>query len=190
MVLLTQAYGFLAVFAAGLALRRIERRSTGQSSEEVIAIAQAGVAAEVATDPEKAPAYMVRVLLEFNESLGRIGEVGVVLLLGGMLSTRYLSPDAIWFVPLLLLVIRPVSVWLGLIGSRTSSLQGYLTAWFGIRGIAAIYYVMYAINRGLPAALAQQLTALTLNTVAVSIVVHGISVTPLMNFYKRRTTNP
>lgn len=59
-------------------------------------------------------------------------------------------------------------------------------AWFGIRGIAAIYYLMYAINHGLPLDLAQQLTALTLITVAASIVVHGISVTPLMNFYERR----
>lgn len=185
--LLTHAYGFLSVFAAGLALRRIELRFTGEkASEEVMAITQAGEASEIATNPENAAAYMAQVLLDFNESLGRIGEVGVVLLLGGMLSTRYLSPEALWFVPLLLLVIRPVSIWLGLIGSRTSTLQRYLMAWFGIRGIAAIYYVMYAINHGLPPALAQQLTALTLTTVAVSIVVHGISVTPLMNFYESR----
>lgn len=141
--LLTHAYGFLAVFAAGLALRRIELQSTGEkASEEVMAITQAGEASELATNPENAPAYMAQVLLDFNESLGRIGEVGVVLLIGGMLSTPYLAPEALWFVPLLFLVIRPVSIWLGLIGSRTSSLQRYLIAWFGIRGIAAIYYVM------------------------------------------------
>lgn len=185
--LLTHAYGFLAVFAAGLALRRIELRSTGEKpSEEVIAMTTVGEELEIATDPEKAPAYMAQVLLEFNESLGRIGEVGVVLLIGGMLSTHYLPSEVLWFVPLFLLVIRPVSIWLGLIGSRTSRLQRYLIAWFGIRGIAAIYYLMYAINHGLPPVLAQQLTALTLTTVAVSIVVHGISVTPLMNFYESR----
>lgn len=188
--MLTHAYGFLAVFAAGLALRRIELQSTGEKpSEEVIAMSQTGVDSEIATDSEKAPAYMAQAVLGFNEPLGRIGEVVVVLLLGGMLSTRYLPIEALWFVPLLLLVIRPVSVWLGLIGSRTSRLQRYLMAWFGIRGIAAIYYVMYAINRGLPPALAQQLTALTLTTVVISIVVHGISVTPLMNFYERRISS-
>ena len=189
--LLTHAYGFLAVFAAGIALRRIELRSSGEKpSEEIMAIAQAGVASETATHQDLAPAYMAQALLDFNESLGRIGEVAVVLLVGAMLSGRYLSPEAIWFVPLLLVVIRPVSVWLGLIGSRTTRLQRYLMAWFGIRGIAAIYYVMYAINRGLPPALAQQLTALTLTTVTVSIVVHGISVTPLMNLYERRKSSP
>ena len=46
---------------------------------------------------------------------------------------------------------------------------------------------MYAINQGLPSALAEQIIAITLTLVAVSIVLHGISVTPLMNLYTRRT---
>lgn len=187
MALLTHTYGFLAVFAAGLALRRIERRSTsGKPSAEVKAMSQGGEAAEIATDPEKAPAYMAQAVLGFNEPLGRIGEVAIVLLLGGMLSPRYFSLEALWFVPLLLLVIRPLTVWLGLIGSKTSLLQRSLIAWFGIRGIAAIYYMMYAIHHGLPLSLAQPLTALTLTTVTVSIVVHGISVSPLMHFYRKQ----
>ena len=44
---------------------------------------------------------------------------------------------------------------------------------------------MYAINHGLPDALAAQLTALTLAAVVTSIFVHGISVTPLMTGYER-----
>ena len=190
LALLTHTYGFLAVFAAGLALRRIERRSSGEKpSAEVKAMSQGGEAAEIATDPEKAPAYMAQAVLGFNEPLGRIGEVAVVLLLGGMLSPRYFSIEALWFVPLLLLVIRPVTVWLGLLGSPTSSLQRSLIAWFGIRGIAAIYYMMYAIHQGLPRSLAEPLTALTLTTVTVSIIVHGISVSPLMHFYSKQTAN-
>jgi hypothetical protein len=39
---------------------------------------RAGEAAEVATDPEKAPAYMAQAVLAFNEQLERLGEVGVV----------------------------------------------------------------------------------------------------------------
>ena len=190
LALLTHTYGFLAVFAAGLALRRIERRSSGgKPSAEVKAMSQGGEETEIATDPEKAPAYMAQAVLGFNEPLGRIGEVAVVLLLGGMLSPRYFSIEALWFVPLLLLVIRPVTVWLGLLGSPTSSLQRSLIAWFGIRGIAAIYYMMYAIHQGLPRSLAEPLTALTLTTVTVSIIVHGISVSPLMHFYGKQTAN-
>ena len=47
---------------------------------------------------------------------------------------------------------------------------------------------MYALNHGLPRALANEIIALTLTMVTVSIVLHGISVTPLMNLYLRRKT--
>ncbi|NEQ27281.1 MAG: sodium:proton antiporter [Microcoleus sp. SIO2G3] len=186
--LLVHAYGFLAVFAAGLALRHIELQSTGETPPaEVMAMTRSAAEFEVASDPEAAPAFMAQAVLGFNEPLGRIGEVAIVLLLGSILTPDYLSREALWFVPLLLLVIRPISVGLGLIGSCTSGLQRVLITWFGIRGIAAIYYTMYALDHGLPSELAQPLTALALTTVAASIVVHGISVSPLMNFYSSKT---
>jgi sodium/hydrogen antiporter len=186
MALWAHAYGFLAVFAAGLALRQIERQESGEEApEEIIKAAAFAEHEEVATDPDKAPAYMAQAVLGFNEQLERMGEVGVVLLLGAMLSTKWLIPEALWFVPLLLLVIRPISVGVGLLGSRTSQIQRNLIGWFGIRGIGSMYYLMYAINHGLPPSVAERLTALTFLTIAVSIVVHGISVTPLMNLYTK-----
>ena len=45
---------------------------------------------------------------------------------------------------------------------------------------------MYAVNRGLSPALATHLIAITLTAVTVSIVVHGITVTPLMVWYQKR----
>ncbi len=189
--LLAHSYGFLAVFAAGLALRRIEQRAAeanGGAEEPDAAVAQAaatGKEEEVATKPETAPAYMARAVLGFNEQLERIGEVTVVVLVGGMLSLRDLPPAALWFVPLLFLAIRPAAVVVGLLGSATSWGQRGLISWFGIRGIGSVYYLMYAIEHGLPEDLAQRLVGLTLATVTVSILVHGISVTPLMQRYSR-----
>jgi sodium/hydrogen antiporter len=81
-------------------------------------------------------------------------------------------------------VIRPVSVAMALFGSRISMPQRRLIGWFGIRGIGSIYYLAYAVNHGLNADLAQTLSALTLLVIAVSVVVHGISVTPLMKRYQ------
>jgi NhaP-type Na+/H+ or K+/H+ antiporter len=66
--------------------------------------------------------------------------------------------------------------------------QRTLISWFGIRGVGSIFYLMYAINHGLPDPLAKMLTAITLTTVAASILLHGISVTPLMTLYRRRKT--
>ena len=86
--LLCGTYGFLAVFAAGLALRRVERRRMSENTNEkepsVFVPGQKEV--EVATDPNKAPAAMAEAVLHFNEQLERLGELTVVLLIGAMLS--------------------------------------------------------------------------------------------------------
>ena len=183
--LMAHAYGFLAVFAAGLALRGIEQRASGERApEEVMGSTHSGRAEEVATHPETAPAYMAQAVLGFNEQLERIGEVAVVVLVGVLISTYHLAAEGFWFVPLLFLLIRPVAVGAGLLRSPTSGLQRLLTAWFGIRGIGSVYYLMYAVQHGLPAPLVEQLTRLTLTVVGTSILVHGISVTPLMNRYR------
>ena len=72
-------------------------------------------------------------------------------------------------------------------GARSVSRdQRILISWFGIRGVGSIFYLMYAINHGLPEPLAAKLVAITLTTVAASILLHGFSVTPLMGLYARR----
>jgi NhaP-type Na+/H+ or K+/H+ antiporter len=191
LALLVHAYGFLAVFAAGLALRRVERSETGDRPPETVqAQAGAGAKEEVATDPEAAPAYMAGAVLEFNEQIERIGELAVVVLLGGMLAVVPWPREAVWFVPLLLLVIRPAAVAVGLLGAGASWPQTWLTGWFGIRGVGSVYYLAFALTHGLAEADhagADRLVGLVLLTVATSIVVHGISVTPLMERYARVT---
>jgi NhaP-type Na+/H+ or K+/H+ antiporter len=195
--LLMHTYGFLAVFAAGLALRRIEMQATATQdiAQDKAPLLQPTPGApdqaeQLATDPDQAPAYMAQAVLGFNEQLERIGEVAVVVVVGGLLAASRPPAAAIWFVPLLLLVIRPVSVWLGLLGSHSSGAQRRLIAWFGIRGIGSVYYLAYAVQHGLDPALAERIAALVLTTVAASIVVHGISVTPLMRRYRRERSVP
>jgi NhaP-type Na+/H+ or K+/H+ antiporter len=194
--LLLHTYGFLAVFAAGLALRRIEMQSTAERDAEAPTAdlpppdGTPKQAERLATDPEHAPAYMAQAVLGFNEQLERIGEVAVVVLVGGIISANRVPADVLWLAPLLFLLIRPVSVWIGVLGSRSSGPQRRLLAWFGIRGIGSVYYLAYAAQHGLDPALAQRLSALVLSLVAVSIVVHGISVTPLMRRYRREQAAP
>jgi NhaP-type Na+/H+ or K+/H+ antiporter len=205
---LVLGYGFLAVFAAGVALRRLEQRASaapaaGGSPRPAAAAARrsraTAVAAEahadpdvshadrVATDEEHAPAFMAHAMLSFNEQIERIGEVAAVVAIG-MLLWAVDWREASWlFVALLLLVIRPLSVAIGLVGSRTSASQRGLIGWFGIRGVGSLYYLAYAVNHGLGRDNAGKMAAIVLSVVVVSIVVHGVSVTPLMSFYRQRT---
>jgi NhaP-type Na+/H+ or K+/H+ antiporter len=205
---LAHGYGFLAVFAAGVALRRIEQRASAggkasessassgkaaarrQRSAEIAAAAHADPdlshAEQAATDPKHAPAYMAHAMLSFNEQIERIAEVVAVIAVGTLLWAVEWRLASWMFVAMLLLVIRPVSVLIGLARSKTSPSQRALVGWFGIRGIGSLYYLAYAINHGLAPADAAKMAALVLSVVVVSIVLHGISVTPLMNFYERK----
>jgi len=183
-------YGFLAVFAAGLALRGIEREESSAAEPAAVPVAPAHASEEIATHPEHAPAFLAEAMRVFNEQAERIGEVVVVVLLGALLPLDRLPAEALWFVPLLFLVIRPAAVVVGTVGTDAAPAQRRMMAWFGVRGVGSVYYLMYAIEHGLDPALAERLTALTLTTVAVSIIVHGISVTPLMTLYERRSRPP
>lgn len=188
---LLHGYGFLAVFAAGVALRQLEQsqaptRAGAQQVEEAAIDPDTTVADSAAVDPRHAPAFMAHAVLGFNQQIERIGEVAVVITIGALLWAVEWYHAIWWFVPLLLLAIRPLAVGLGLIGSGSSSNQRWLIGWFGIRGIGSLYYLMYAINHGLDAQLADTLIAFTLTVMVTSIVVHGISVTPMMAAYEKR----
>lgn len=188
--LLIHAYGFLAVFAAGVALRQLEQsqtRSRRPRPEVERAMADPGSdnARAVAVDPAHAPAFMAQAVLGFNQQAERIGEVAIVITIGALLWAVPWDPAVLWFVPLLLLVMRPLAVLLGLARSPASHGQRWLIGWFGIRGVGSLYYLMFAINHGLPADLAEPLLAITLAVVVTSIVVHGISVTPMMAAYEK-----
>ena len=184
--LLAHGYGFLAVFAAGLALRREEMRATGpRPPADVKALTETGAGADLAVDPAAAPAYMTEAVLGFTGHLERVAEVGVVVLLGSLLSAETFGGPAWWFVPALLLAVRPVAVWAGLVGSRATGLQRRLVGWFGIRGVGSVYYLAFALTHGWAGPEADLVVRLTLATVAVSVVAHGVSVTPLMAMYGR-----
>jgi NhaP-type Na+/H+ or K+/H+ antiporter len=186
---LLHTYGFLAVFAAGLAMRMIEAQAVGHehSPNAVLEeVAEDDMDERLATDEGVARAHMTRSLLHFNEQLERLGEVGIMLLIGAMISTRYLPMVALWFVPLLFLVIRPVAAGIGLIGTGTTWVQRGFISWFGVRGIGSLYYLMFAVTHGLEEDLAREMIGLTLTVVASSVVIHGMTVTPLMAWYNQR----
>ena len=176
------AYGFLAVFAAGLALRRVERMAVVRTRPpEVEPTKPAGLSEdEVAVHPDKAPAYMAQAVLAFNEQLERIGEVAIVVVVGALLSPDLLTWRVLWVVPFLFLLVRPLSVIIGLAGAGLTRREIALSGWFGVRGVGSVYYLAYAIVHGLPTPFRDQVVSLTLTVIAASVLVHGVTVTPLM----------
>jgi len=165
--LAAHALGFLAVFAAGLALRRADDIHAHSTS--------------AADKPPLTPS-----MLNVNEQLERIVEVAVVLLVGAMISTGYWSPAGLLLAAMLFVVIRPLSVWIGLRGADTGSAPRRLLAWFGIRGIGSVYYAVFFASYELRDAVATELLSAVFTVIAASIVLHGISAAPLMELYRAR----
>ena len=180
--LVSETYGFLAVFAAGLALRRIDQSAPTTPASPPPAMSPADREATGAD----APAHMMREVQRFNAQLESFAEVGIVLAVGVLLASVRFRAEVLWFIPLLFLVIRPVSVAVGLLGTGVKGSQRRLMAWFGIRGIGSLYYLLYAISHEIQPALAQRLLSITLAVVVASVFAHGISVTPLMKRYEKR----
>ena len=168
---LVDAWGFLSVFVAAVALRQTEQK-----------LAKAG--APVA-DGEALPTVSEGSLI-FKEHLERLSEMVLVILLGGTLFVDSWSWAAVALSLFLFVVARPLSVLVGLAGSGTPWRIRGLAAWFGVRGMGSLYYLMFAIQHGLPESLALQLIQLTLIVVTMSIVLHGTSVKPLLAVFWRR----
>jgi len=190
---LVDAWGFLAVFFAAVALRQTERKLAGASQDFPDRPHTGRVEPEAANaSPDKEPPPTVSGgSLIFKEHLERLSELILILLIGGTLFLDSWSWRAVGLALFLFMVARPVSVLASLLGTRTSWPIRGMVGWFGVRGIGSLYYLMYAIQHGLPEDLALDLIQLTLIAVSLSILVHGTSVKPLMGrFWHHRKHLP
>ena len=158
---LLKGYGFLAVFACAMALRSAEHRHDYH-----------------------------RAMHEVIERLERLLTLVVLLLLGVAFSSGLLD-DLDWRGVVvgvgLVFVIRPAVAWLSLsILPRRDPLAGglghrgrFAVAFFGIRGVGSLYYMAWATNEAeFPDA--GWVWSTVGFTVALSVLVHGIAATPVM----------
>jgi NhaP-type Na+/H+ or K+/H+ antiporter len=183
------AWGFLAVFFAAVALRQTEQKLASEKLSSVTNLPIGKILPEVksqAFDAELQSSVSGGALI-FKEHLERLSEVILVLLVGGTLFLDSWSWHAVALALFLFLVARPISVLVSLQATRTSWPIRGMVGWFGVRGIGSLYYLMYVIQHGLPQALALELIQFTLIVVTLSILIHGTSVKPLMKmFWLRR----
>jgi NhaP-type Na+/H+ or K+/H+ antiporter len=190
---LVGAWGFLAVFFAAVALRQTELKLAGAGQDSSNQSQTDSIKPEAANawpDNEPPPTVSGGSLV-FKEHLERLSELILVLLIGGTLFLDSWSWRAVGLALFLFTVARPVSALASLLLTRTSWPMRGMVGWFGVRGIGSLYYLMYAIQHGLPEDLALKLIRLTLIAVSLSILVHGTSVKPLMSrFWRDRKRLP
>lgn len=196
------AWGFLAVFAAGVGLRGAEikvvrhrphpehRRRVEESDEEEDLPhppAEEMVAGRVEAEDLKEPAVAAGVLVgevaSFGDTVERLLEVLLVVIVGVAIAD-YTSPGAVLLALALFFVIRPLATWLCLIGSPTTGVQRTLMGWFGIRGIGSLYYLTYALSHR-PGEEVEAAIPITITVIALSVLLHGISGQPVLDRYEQ-----
>jgi len=182
LALLLQVYGFLAVFAAGLAMRQVER----QDSPRGAAVADTqplGPAA--AAHPQQAMAYMAKAVLDFTLDLEKLAEMVVMIVVGTLISNDAFTPLSVGIALAVCFAARPFAVFVTTPGMALTPSQRRLAAWFGVRGIGSMYYLAFAVSHGLSGAQLKTVADAVLVTVALSVLMHGSSATPIMRLYRR-----
>lgn len=154
---MVEGYGFIAVAVMGLTLRRVE-----------------------------ADHQFHRRLHDFSESLEQALTAVLLLALGSVLPLIF--EDLTWthvvMALVLILVIRPLAGWLGLLGTNLDRRDRGVIAVYGVRGIGSIYYLCYAgrhmefVNEG-------QLWSLVGLVILLSTILHGFSVGWAMDSLKK-----
>ncbi|WP_210486900.1 cation:proton antiporter [Microvirga antarctica] len=157
---MVHGYGFVAVFVSALAMRATERNH-----------------------------HYHEKLHDFAEQLERLLMMVVLVMLGGMVTSgellRGLTWQAVAFAVIVVFLVRPIAAWVSLSRVGCPASERAVISFFGIRGIGSIYYLAYALTRGVFAEPDLLWSTLGL-VILISILIHGATVTPVMRFLDRR----
>lgn len=151
-------YGFLAVFITALTFRH-SHREHGFHDE----------------------------MHAFIEQVERVTMMALLLIFGGALAGGILSGIGWYewvFAGVLVLVIRPLAGIIGLARSSLALRDKWLISFFGIRGVGTFYYLAYGLNHGKFVDGGRLWTIVSV-IVLFSILLHGVTVTPLMRAFDR-----
>ena len=150
---LAQGYGFIAVFVAAITIRNYEMDHQ----------------------------YHQR-LHAFTDQIERILLAILLMLFGGSLVEGILThltlPMALVGLGFLL-VVRPLSGWLGLIGVPMATHDKWAVSFFGIKGIGSFFYLSFALSET-DFGYQKEIWSLTAFVVLVSILLHGLTASFIM----------
>ncbi|MET0135832.1 MAG: cation:proton antiporter, partial [Kibdelosporangium sp.] len=128
-----------------------------------------------------------RVLHQYVEQAERMLTVLIIFLLGGAAATGLFAGirwQEIVLAAVVLVVIRPLTGLVGLGRGKTGPRERAVIAFFGVRGVGSVFYVTYALAAG-QFAEQQALWRMVGLVVIGSIIIHGVTATPVMRLLDR-----
>ncbi len=177
-----------------------ERKLTSEAYEGVAALALAGMAYLGATQIGGngfIAAFVAglcfgnvvegqcKFVLEFAESEGQLLTWSAFLLLGLVLvpdAIQQLTLTNLAIILLSLFVVRPLAIWVSLLGTDAAPVTRLFFGWFGPRGLATALFALLILEQ-VADDLAKPVLALAVNAVWISALLHGLSAAPFAKWY-------
>ena len=129
----------------------------------------------------------IHFITNFMEGQGQILTMFAFFVFGAVLipaGIAHMSVQALIVAVAFLTVIRILPIWLSLLGSGLSNREKLFLGWFGPRGLASMLFALIIIDEfEIPGE--QELLACVVMTVSISIILHGISASPLSRWIAR-----
>jgi NhaP-type Na+/H+ or K+/H+ antiporter len=150
---LTHANPYLAAFSAGAVL--------------------------IAASPEAKTAFE-----PLGEALAELAKFAALLVFGALLTPQLfgdLSIGGYIAVVLAIVLIRPASLLISLIGTRFDRREKLVAAWFGPKGFASVVYGLLVLQAGIPQG--QEAYTLIAVCIAASIIAHSSTDVPIARLF-------
>ncbi|MEM7775322.1 MAG: cation:proton antiporter, partial [Pseudomonadota bacterium] len=206
-LILGPAVGLVIGVVGGVVLLRAKAaETTSESFEGVGAVAMAGAAylAAIAVGGNGFISAFVaglafghiiqgqcKFVYEFTEGDGHMLSWGAFLLIGMVLvpeAIEHLTLATLGLILVSLIVVRPVAIWLSLIGTDASAPSRLFFGWFGPRGLATALFALLVVGQ-IDHAYAEPILAIAINAVWISAVLHGLSALPGARLYAARVAD-
>jgi sodium/hydrogen antiporter len=154
---LVHGYGFIAVFISAITFRHSEKKHDLHDE-----------------------------LHSFTDQAERVLVAVVLILFGGTLVSGILSAltwKMVLFTLFFVFFIRPVAAYASVFTTKIHLKEKLAISFFGIRGLGTIFYLAFAF-RQVEFRYKDELWAIAAFTILISIVIHGLSATPIMRHLK------
>uniref|UniRef100_UPI003A8C9FD0 cation:proton antiporter n=1 Tax=Kordiimonas sp. TaxID=1970157 RepID=UPI003A8C9FD0 len=127
---------------------------------------------------------------DFSDSEGKLLNWGAFFLLGLTLvpeAITNLTGPMLALILLSLFIVRPVAIWLSLMGTGLHPRTRLFLGWFGPRGLATALFALIIVE-GANGEYADKILMIAVNAVWISALLHGMSAAPLARWYGRKTS--
>jgi len=128
-------------------------------------------------------------VFEFMETEGQALILLTFLLVGGSLlpgAIATVGARALILILISLFLVRPIAIWLSLLGTDADPVTRGFMGWFGPRGLATVLFALLVVADLDELARGEEILTIAVVAVGMSALLHGMSAAPAARWFGRR----